>query len=266
LLDVGECDHRNDGIIRKRDVVTPLDRFATLVQRELEADGVEVLDADAEFDGTAVACALDDGRIVVARFSQPPSDREATRRRLEMLVRTFAEALKDQSPPEETRPSQPPDRASVGPALDDVLRELATRVSAVHAFVIDADSPIVWGVSTGTDLPARDLDAHLSTSDPPSPARAALETVRVLPALARLRKGRHMRLVLEDNETTVFAESFLGIYVLVLVLERKFVGLNVQMAVSEWIPRIERLVRALPPLDPTPAPMAGVIPLRRRRR
>jgi hypothetical protein len=62
------------------------------------------------------------------------------------------------------------------------------------------------------------------------------------------------------------ARSFGGIYVLLVIYEAPFDELRAERAIAERLPRIERLVMALPPLDPRPAPNAGVMALRRGRR
>jgi hypothetical protein len=45
-----------------------------------------------------------------------------------------------------------------------------------------------------------------------------------------------------------------------------FDELRAERATHEALPRIERLVAALPPLDPEPQPMGGVIAFRRQRK
>ena len=99
--------------------------------------------------------------------------------------------------------------------------------------------------------------------------RRAISAVRRLP-LEGLHKGRHLRHV--ERETDFFlAISFSGIYILVCVFEGEFDELRAERAATDALPRIERLVFALPPLDPDPPqPMGGVVALRanagRRRR
>ncbi len=61
------------------------------------------------------------------------------------------------------------------------------------------------------------------------------------------------------------ARSFAGIYLLVVVFEGEYDELRAERAIIEGLPRVERMVMALPPLDPEPAPTADVIRLRRRR-
>ena len=94
----------------------------------------------------------------------------------------------------------------------------------------------------------------------------AISAVRRLPALDGLHKGRHLRHV-EREANFLLALSFSGIYILCLVFEGDFDELRAERAAADALPRIERLVQALPPLDPDPPqPMGGVAALRRRRR
>jgi hypothetical protein len=83
--------------------------------------------------------------------------------------------------------------------------------------------------------------------------------------LEALHKGRHLRHVERDKDFFL-ALSFSGIYILVLVFDASFDELRAERAATDALPRIERLVFALPPLDPDPPqPMGGVVALRGRR-
>jgi hypothetical protein len=59
--------------------------------------------------------------------------------------------------------------------------------------------------------------------------------------------------------------SFSSIYLLCMVFDGDFDELRAERAAHESLPRIERLVQALPPLDPDPQPMGEVVALRRPR-
>jgi Type II secretion system (T2SS), protein E, N-terminal domain len=95
--------------------------------------------------------------------------------------------------------------------------------------------------------------------------RRALAEVRALPELEGLRKGGHVRHMVSGPGFGCVARSFAAIYVLIVVFEGPFDELLVKRAVAQALPTIERLVAALPPLDPPP-PTAGVAAMRGRRR
>jgi hypothetical protein len=109
----------------------------------------------------------------------------------------------------------------------------------------------------------------LSKEDLPEVSEAtqrAISAVRRHPALDGLHKGRHLRHV-EREHNFLLALSFSGIYILCLVFDGDFDELRAERAAADALPRIERLVFALPPLDPDPPePVGGVAALRRRRR
>ena len=247
-----------------------LDRFLALVRRELGADDVRVFEADeeGEADQRELQCRMADGRGLSARFDVAPTDREAKQRRLEMLASTFDGVVQDASHPRRARPS-------VERCLQDELSAFCARAAALNAIVIDANSPVEWGAarpqgaiplgprpSTST---AQDADeASKPEPDVAVVSRRALNVVRGLSELAELRKGKHLRLTERTGDTPFVAHSFAGIYVLVVVFGAPFDELRAERAIFESLPRIERLVLALPPLDPTP--IKGVMALRRPRR
>ena len=75
-----------------------------------------------------------------------------------------------------------------------------------------------------------------------------------------------MRYVERTGEAPSITHSFAGIYLLVVVFDGGFDELRAERAILEALPRVERLVLALPPLDPSPSTGAGVIAMRRPRR
>jgi hypothetical protein len=252
-------------------VQSNLDRFLALVRRELGADDVRMLEADedSEADERELQCRMADGRGVSARFDVAPTDREAKQRRLEMLARTFDGVVQDASPPRRARPS-------VERCLQDELSAFCARAAALNAIVIDANSPVEWGaarpqeaIPLGPRPPSTSTAQDADEASKPEPdvavaSRRALNVVRGLSELAELRKGKHLRLTERTGDTPFVAHSFAGIYVLVVVFGAPFDELRAERAIFEALPRIERLVLALPPLDP--APIKGVMALRRPRR
>ena len=102
-------------------------------------------------------------------------------------------------------------------------------------------------------------------AEEPEITRRAIGLIRALPSLALLHKGRHLRHVSRE-ESYYLVLSFSSIYLLCMVFDGDFDELRAERAAQESLPRIERLVLALPPLDPDPQPMGGVVALRRPRR
>jgi hypothetical protein len=273
------------------DDVSVFDRFVSLVKRELAADDVRLLvhaEVPPETDNVVVA-RLPDGRHVVASFPEEPRDRVALERRLGILAGTFAEALA--TPASERTRARPP----IPSSLHEELKALGVRASARDVVVIDGESPVVWGYASVAakprlrdDLvlrevpelpspeesgPLQDLAppaesspmASLDDEEEPAITRRVIAAVRRLPELAQLPKGRHLRHVSQESPAYLVL-SFSGIYLLCLAFEGEFDELRAERAAHDSLPRIERLVLALPPLDPGPEPMGGVVTFRRRRR
>jgi hypothetical protein len=96
-------------------------------------------------------------------------------------------------------------------------------------------------------------------------ARRAIADVRALPEMPSLHKGGHLRHMTSEPDFGWVARSFAAIYVIILIFEGPFEELLAKRAMTQALPIIERLVAALPPLDPEP-PTAGVAALRGRRR
>jgi hypothetical protein len=256
-------------------VATDIDRFLALVRRELGAEDAHVLGPDEPSPPEHerhVACRLPDGRGVVARFADAQPDRAAKQRRLEMLASTF-DSVVDEAPPG-TRRSRPP----VATSLHDELLALCARASAINAIVIDANSPVVWGaahpegvvsqppLTSSPRMAEEPANAGQGEGTPAALSRKAVHDVRGWPELAALRKGRHVRKVDRDGEAPLVAHSFASIYLLVLVFSGAFDELRAERATLEALPRVERLVLALPPLDPTPFEGGGAMRMRKPRR
>jgi hypothetical protein len=244
-------------------VQSDLDRFLALVRRELGAQDVFLLELEQETadDPCELRCRMVDGRSIGARFAEAPLDRDLKQRRLEMLVSTFDSVVEDTS---QRRRSRPP----VEKSLRDELSALCERSGACNAIVIDAHSPVEWGAARPQEaIPLGTRASNPAVAPEPGTAvvsRRALHTVRALPELDELRKGKHLRYVERSGEAPLIAHSFAGIYVLVVVFDAPFDELRAERAILDALPRIERFVLLLPPLDP--APHAGVMAMRRPRR
>jgi hypothetical protein len=252
-------------------VQADLERFLGLVRRELGADDALVVEGEQEppDEPCGLRCAMADGRWLMVRFASSPPDKELKLRRLEILVGSFDTVIEG-----EGAGSRPSSRPPVARLLHEELEALCERAAASNAIVIDANSPVEWAAARPQE--AIPLDAR--SSRPPSEAdverrddrsvpaasRRALHLVRSLPELAALRKGKHMRHVERAGDMQIVAQSFAGIYLLVVVFVAAFDELRTERAIVDALPRIERLVLALPPLDP--GPYAGLAALRRPRR
>ena len=272
-----------------------LARFLELVAREMDATDVRAEERGTVAPERGVLVApLGERSEVVVHFAEVPADVEARQRRLEMLATAFASAI------EVGWPRPKPGRRS----LRHELEALAERAGAIDALVIDAHSPIVWGAVAGPVVSSktnviplnaesrarverihdshRDLIAAIDgdkedteedrSSATPAPAAPsplttrAVAEIRALPATAMLHRGGHLAYNRRDAAYGVVARSFAAIYVLLLVFDRAFDMIRAERALRECLPVIERLVLALPPMDPQPAPTAGVVALRRPRR
>lgn len=96
-------------------------------------------------------------------------------------------------------------------------------------------------------------------------ARHAIALVRGLAEMESLHKGGHLHHTSSDGRFGVVARSFAAIYVVILAFDGEFEELRAKRALQHALPAIERLVLALPPLEPPPR-IGGVVALRRPRR
>lgn len=250
---------------------------------------------------------LADGRILAVAFSSSPETRDVLERRLDMLVSTFSQSLdpsdtRGSKPPPRSLHQELLVLATRANAVDALVIDAnspmvwgsATERAPRHAFedsirLIDVSAqtqtasnqdrvrrigPREWPEEHESredvleDRESGSLDRHeeRTLDEMDEIARKATEAVRTLPGIAGLAKGRLVHHVERDNGYYL-ARSFLGIYLLVLVFDAPFDELRAERATQESLPRIERLVAALPPLDPEP-PLAnaGIVPFRKPRR
>jgi hypothetical protein len=116
-------------------------------------------------------------------------------------------------------------------------------------------------------LEKADSDPKKGDSElPRDRTQAALKSLRADAALHQLKRGRPLRERVVQSGVAYLASSFATIYVMVLVFDGDFDELRAERALHEQLGRIERLVLALPPLDPEPSPVAGVVRFRKRPR
>jgi len=102
---------------------------------------------------------------------------------------------------------------------------------------------------------------HEGREHPPL-TRRAIGHIRQLPTLDMLHKGKHLRHASRVGDFYLVL-SFSGIYLLCIVFDGEFDELRAERAAHESLPRIERLVQALPPLHPDPEPVGGAMAMRR---
>lgn len=267
-------------------------RFLALVRQELAAD-----DARLEVGGRAptgervVWVELEDGWRLVASFDQEVDDLEDRKQKLVTLVDSFHGTIEDLR--REPRVPAVAREATARSELRLCLDVLCERAMAAAAVVVDEQSPVVWGTSTGAawlDDAQRAAEAGrilnraaqagfdalewLGRSDPVTPALpkdvrdelvARRGSLRLLvsqttaPA-ARLAVLRAVALARDEDEVSVRGDDFSaitrrfgGIYRLALAFENGYSELHAESTLARALPSIERLVADLPPIDPTPA-------------
>jgi hypothetical protein len=279
-------------------------RLRRLVARELGAEEVTILPAGPAQpmpgNGHWERITLPDNRQLAARFAAPPEDRDAIERRMQILVSAFAHLLEQRQP---ARPRRAPVAQSLMgelAALANRARALDGFVIDAHSPVIWG-SARGWLEPASEDVSAQAetirlvdlsrLELSSIANDPPeselrpqtlrapiaqadaAPDSAVVELdaramreLRRLPAYAELKRGQPLIERRGEQGFGVLAHSFAGIYLLVLVFDGPFDELRAERSVHESIERIERLVLALPPRDPSPNPRANVVRLSRPRR
>lgn len=223
--------------------------FLAVLQRELGADdaylqlGGKATDGEGRFFHS-----LGDATSLVVAFAQPPADEAAVHERLAALSATFRKTL-DSSVAGVARPRQAMDYARQ--RLDEELTGLSVRAGAVRAFVFDLESPVIWGAST--------LPEQQATAGTPLLERSA-QALRERGDELRQAHGHSVRLTLEEG-VEALARPFAGLYVLALLFRDPLSEPVALGAVLHAIGLIEKLVLALPPIDPEPG--AKVIRLQR---
>jgi hypothetical protein len=229
-----------------------LERLLGLVKLELGAKDARIeLGGEPPADERLVAASLGEPALrVVAVFAEPVVDREAAESRLSALVSGFVDTV-EQSVASLAGLSLPQNSARA--RLDAELTHLAMRAGAVRAVVFDLGSPVIWGASLPHEVDAvaanRDLELWVNElrSDRAEELRSAY--------------GHVVRLTLAGGAECL-ARAFAGIYVLSLAFRG---ALSEPVAVGALLhaaEAVERLVLALPPIDPQPG--GRVIRLPRR--
>jgi len=217
-----------------------LHAFLELLQRELGAD-----DAYLQLGGKAVDengrffHGLGEGTSIVVGFAEPPADVAAIHARLAALSGTFRKTL-ESAVAGVARPRPATDFARQ--RLDEELSGLCARASAARAFVFDFDSPMIWGASS-LEEPAAAAGLPLLES--------SVQTLREHQAQLKQAHGHTVRLTLEPG-IEALARPFAGLYVLALIFRGPLSEPIALGAILHAVGLIERLVLALPPIDPGP--------------
>jgi hypothetical protein len=282
-----------------------LERLKALVLRELGAADVLVLSPGepAPHAENVLVSVMPDQRTLVVSFGEPVAERDALERRLAMLVDSFAEVLAEERPSRGRVPVATSLRDELralavrAQAREVVVIDVDSPVLWASAYGVAAPRPaesepglvemsrpqlsgndgatestpppgsVAEGDRTDSSQDVASQDTADAPMDPRDLARAGVRLVRAIPGLAQqARKGRHVRHAEQGGEVGYLAITFSGIYVLVLVFGGQFDELRAERAATDALPRIGRLVLALPPLDPDPQPMGDVVALRKRRR
>jgi hypothetical protein len=248
---------------------------------------------------------LPGGRALVVSFASPPSDLPARQRRAELLVDAFRSVLTPEKAATSRAPRAPSrslheelralsERASASDAIVIDARSPIVWGAAVEAksgapeALAEAPSDVVQEAPrSASEAGKRPAEARAVAPPGKRPrglwivrtphagsaendagdsiSERAIRAVRALPQTATLHKGGHVHHLVSEPGFGVFARSFAGIYVLILAFRDPVDELRTERAVMHALPTIERLVLALPPLDPTPR-QGGVVALRPRLR
>jgi hypothetical protein len=229
-----------------------LERLLGIVKQELGATDARIeLGGEPPSDDRLVVASLGEPALrVVAVFSAPVANREAAEKRLAALVSGFGDTV-EQSVAGLAGMVLPQNSAHA--RLSAELTHLARRAGALRAAVFDLSSPVIWGASlldeAGTVAANRELESWVGElrSDRAEELRSAY--------------GHVVRLTLADG-VECLGRAFAGIYVLALVFRG---ALSEPVAVGALLhaaETVERLVLALPPIDPQPGGKVVRLPRR----
>ncbi len=282
-----------------------LARVLALTVQELEADDARLELGGRDPSSDTVWCPVGDGpyRLVVVYDGPPPQPVEVLRDRLRLLAGSFASTLSAvRTPATAPDPQRSLDdalevlaqqtRACDALVVDETSPMIwgASDGERGPEDVLDAERGAkAWrlGKQAGVDLPsvlAGEADAALpnelarlvtemlavaeGTTRRPAQWRRRLRMFAAIAAL-RERCARHpggSRWSLRESEVALLGRGFGGIYWLLLVFDDPdFSELHAEAAMIHAAPWIERLVTALPPVDPD-GKGGRVVKLRRLRR
>ncbi len=121
-------------------------KLLDLICHKLGADDARVeIGGKPPEDPRLAWASLDDGRRLVVIYREPIADAAQTSQRLSNLLESFRETL--------AIPAEPPTRAPSAShrELDHALAALGERTGAETVWIIDAQSPVIWGCSEPHD-------------------------------------------------------------------------------------------------------------------
>jgi hypothetical protein len=217
-----------------------LHAFLTVLQRELGADDAYLQLGGKATDGQGrFFHSLDEATSVVVVFAEPPPDSASVHTRLAALSATFHKTL-ESAVAGVARPRHAMDYARQ--RLDEELSGLSERSGAVRAFVFDFDSPVIWGASA--------LEERHAAQGKPLLERS-VQALRQRSDELKQAHGHTVRLTLEDG-VEALVRPFAGLYVLALLFRDPLSEPIALGAILHAVGLIEKLVLALPPIDPEP--------------
>lgn len=217
-----------------------LERFLELVKAELKAVDVRIeIGGATPTDPKVVWTRIQGGNArVVAVLESAVRSETDLELRLATLTRSFTETVERSARAVE----RSFESASARERLDHELSALAKRSGAERAAVFDVSSPMVWGASAIEEAASEHANQELEGW---IGALRESHTEELRGA-----RGHVVRLTVGEREC--LAKMFGGIYVMAL----SFTGaLSEPVAVGALLhaaDTIERLVMALPPIDPPP--------------
>jgi hypothetical protein len=244
--------------------VTRARRFFDVLRRDLGCTEARLASASEHLapDPRTLVIALGSERVLVLGFEAPLDDRAELERRAGVWIEAFHDLLGD---PEGAPP--PRDERPATLRLHDELVQLCEATGAFDALVIDATSPFVWGSAlreerypVGPKAQVVSLEARrrgvrqlpVGTEEDDTPSERVVRRVREHPDFAGLGQGARFAVTSKKGEGGYVARSFASVYALVLAYDGPVDELRAERALQERLERIERLVVALPPDDPTP--------------
>lgn len=230
-----------------------LDRFLTMLCQKLGAADARVEVGGRQPDAAHLVWHSVAGTRIVAVFDDAQAAPPDAQERLAALCAGFGDTISRTHQYVISRAAKAFDARAL---LEDELTGLAVRAGAQRATVIDLNSPVIWGTSSLPEEPAQNADEVLEEWVDELRERHESEL--------RQSHGHVIRLTVRQSHECL-AKLFNGIYVVSLYFERPLSEPVAVGALLHAMNTIERLVLALPPVDPPP-PGGQVIRLARRLR